>query len=223
MIRCIVFAAVLALASAPLCATTYTLESPHTEGIVRWSHLGFSNPTAQFSQVTGTVDYDAADPTHSSVTATIQLAHMSSGVPDLDDNFHSDDFFDIAKFPTATFKSTKVEKGDASDKLIVTGDLTLHGITKAVTLQVTINKIGINPRINLPSIGFDASASLKRSDFGLGMYVPQVSDDVSLYITAQGDEEKGYAKHLKEAAATAAEDAKTQAKQAAQTGAPTQH
>jgi len=215
MMRCTVLAAILALVSAPIFATTYTLEPRHTEGVIRWSHLGFSNPTAQFSLVEGTLEFDQADPTKSSVVATIKLANMSSGVPDLDDDFRSVDFFDTAKFPIATFKSTNVEKGGMPGQLKVTGDLNLHGVTKPVTLDVTLNKIGINIRSNLPSIGFDATTTLKRSDFGLGMYVPQVSDEVSIQITSQADEAKAYAAHLKADAAAAAADAKSAAKDAA--------
>ncbi|MBE1160764.1 YceI family protein [Dyella sp. 7MK23] len=202
-------------ACTPLCATTYMLESQHSEGVVRWSHLGFSNPTAQFTLVEGSLDFDPADPTRASVTATIKLTNFSSGVPDLDDNLHSVDFFDVAKYPTATFKSIRVERGNAPDRLKVTGNLTLHGITKPVVLDVTINKVGTNIRSNLPSVGFEAMTTLKRSDFGMGLFVPQVSDEVSIHITCQADEAKAYVKQLKEEADAAAADAKAAAKKAA--------
>lgn len=215
MIRRIALTVALVAACTPLCATTYVLEPQHSEGVIRWSHLGFSNPTAQFTLVEGSIDYDQADPTRSSVNATIKLANLSSGVSDLDENFRSVDFFDVARYPVATFKSNKVEKGDAPDKLKVTGNLTLHGVTRMVMLDVTVNKVGTNIRSNLPSVGFEATAMLKRSDFGLGLYVPQVSDDVSIHITCQGDEAKGYVKQLKEQADEAANDAKAAAKKAA--------
>jgi polyisoprenoid-binding protein YceI len=215
MISRLVLAAALVVCCAPLHATRYILEPQHSEGVVRWSHLGFSNPTAQFTLMDGSLDFDAADPTRSSVTATIKLANFSSGVPDLDENFHSVDFFDIAKYPTAIFKSTRVERGNAPDKLRVTGDLTLRGVTRPVTLDVTVNKVGINIRSNLPSIGFEATTTLKRSDFGLGLYVPQVSDEVSIHITCQADEAKAYLKYLKDDADAAAADAKVAAKKAA--------
>lgn len=215
MIRRFVLATALMAACAPLYATSYILEPQHTEGVIRWSHLGFSNPSAQFTLVEGSLDFDQADPTRSSVTATIKLANLSSGVPDLDDNFHSVDFFDVARYPTATFKSTRVERGSAPDMLKVTGNLTVHGITKPVTLDVTINKVGTNIRINVPAVGFEATTTLKRSDFGLGLYVPQVSDEVSIHITSQADEAKGYVKRLQDEADAAAQDAKTAAKKAA--------
>src|SRR5471032_3261924 len=111
MIHRLGLAAAALLAAAPLYAVTYTFEPQHTQGVIRWNHLGFANPTAQFNNVAGTLEFDQADPTHSSVIVTIPLTSMSTGVPDLNDDFKSSDFFDFARFPTATFKSGKVEKG----------------------------------------------------------------------------------------------------------------
>lgn len=212
MIRRSAFAAALALATCSLCATTYTLEPNHAEGTLRWSHLDFSYPTAQFSRVEGTLEFDQADPTKSSVMATIPLANLSSGVPDLDENLRSANFFDIATYPTATFKSTRVEKGAMPGRLKVTGDLSVHGVTRPVTLDVTINKVGTNPRLHLPAVGFEATATLKRSDFGLGKFVPQVSDEITLHITCQANEAKGYAAYLKADAEEAAAEASKAAK-----------
>jgi polyisoprenoid-binding protein YceI len=197
------FAAALVLASAPLYATTYTLEPDYTQGVFRWNHLGFSSPAAQFAQGAGTLDFDQADPTKSSVSVSIPLGSLYTGVAALDDDFRSTDFFDTARFPTATFKSTKVEKL-AADQLRVTGDLNLHGVTKPVILDVMVVNVGTNPRSNLPTIGFDAKTSLKRSDFGLGKYVPQVGDEIQMHIISQAVEAKAYAEYLKVQAARAA-------------------
>jgi polyisoprenoid-binding protein YceI len=204
MIHRLSFAAAALLAAAPLYADTYTFEPQHTQGVIRWNHLGFANPTAQFNNVEGTLQFDAADPAHSSVVVTIPLTSMSTGVPDLNDDFRSTDFFDLAKFPVATFKSSKVEKGAKPDTLKVAGDLSLHGITKPVLLDVTINKIGTNPRNQVPTVGFEAMAMLKRSDFGLGLYVPQVSDEIQIHITAEAAEKNAYEQYLKAQAARAA-------------------
>jgi len=196
MIRTAIVAA-LTLASAPLFATTYTLEPNYTQGVVRWSHLGFSTPSAQFGQGEGTLEFDQADPTKSSVKVTVPLATLNTSVPDLDEHLRSADFFETAKYPTATFTSTKVEKGGAPNQLAVTGDLQLHGVTKPIKLAVTIVKIGVNPRSSLPTIGFDATATLKRSEFGLGKFVPQVSDEIPLHVIAQAVDAKAYAEYLK--------------------------
>jgi polyisoprenoid-binding protein YceI len=201
MIYRLCFAAAALLAAAPLYAVTYTFEPEHTQGVIRWNHLGFANPTAQFNNVAGSLEFDQADPTHASVVVTIPLTSMSTGVPDLNDDFKSSDFFDFAKFPAATFKSSKVERGARPDSLKVVGNLSLHGITKPVALDVTINKVGINPRNQVPTVGFEAMATLKRSDFGLGLYVPQVSDEIHIHITAEAAEKKAYEQYLKAEAA----------------------
>jgi polyisoprenoid-binding protein YceI len=210
MIRRLIVAAAALLAASPLYAVTYTFEPQHTQGVLRWNHLGFANPTAQFNTVEGTLEFDPADPTHSSVEVTIPLTSMSTGVPDLNDDFRSNDFFDFAKFPNATFKSTMIEKGGTPDTLKVAGDLSVHGITKPVVLDVTINKIGTNPRNQVPTVGFEAMATLKRSDFGLGLYVPQVSDEIRIHITAEAAEKNAYERYLK---AQAAREAAKKAKQ----------
>jgi polyisoprenoid-binding protein YceI len=93
-----------------------------------------------------------------------------------------------------------VERGAGKDRLKVTGELSLHGVTKLVTLDVTVLKVGPNPRTQLPTVGFEATTMLKRSDFGLGAFVPQVSDEIRMQITSQGVEAKGYAEYLRKEA-----------------------
>jgi polyisoprenoid-binding protein YceI len=209
MNRRLILAAAALLAAAPVYAVTYTFEPEHTQGVVRWNHLGFANPTAQFNNVQGTLEFDQADPTRSSVMVTIPLTSMSTGVPGLNENFQSSDFFDYAKFPAATFKSSNVQKGATPGTLKVVGELSLHGITKPVTLDVTINKVGTNPRNHVPTVGFDAMATLKRSDFGLGLFVPQVSDEVQVHVTAEAAEKGAYEQYLKaQVAREAAEKSK---------------
>jgi polyisoprenoid-binding protein YceI len=194
-------AALLAFAVSPLYAATYTLEPDYTQGVFRWDHLGFSSPAAQFAQGEGTLEFDQANPTLASVKVTIPLSSLHTGVPDLDEHFRSKDFFETARYPTAEFKSTKVDMGDAADRLRVTGNLSLHGVIRSVMLDVTVVKIGINPRTNLPTVGFDAMTSLKRSDFGLGKFVPQVADEIQIHITSQAVDAKAYAEYLKAQAA----------------------
>jgi polyisoprenoid-binding protein YceI len=209
MIRRLCLAAAALLAAAPLYAVTYTFEPEHTQGVVRWNHLGFANPTAQFNNVQGTLEFDQADPTRSSVRVTIPLTSMSTGVAGLNEDFQSSDFFDYAKFPAATFNSSQVQKGATPGTLKVVGELSLHGITKPVALDVTINKVGTNPRNHVPTVGFEAMATLKRSDFGLGLFVPQVSDEVQVHITAEAAEKSAYEQYLKaQAAREAAEKSK---------------
>ena len=197
MIRRLALAAALALITAPVFAATYTLDPSHTQVVFSWNHFGFSNPSAQFGKIAGTLDFDQAHPTKASVKVTIALASVNTNVPDLDKHLQKADFFDSAKYPDATFQSTKVETGAGKDKLKVTGDLTLHGVTKPVVLNVTINKVGEHPmRKGTQAAGFDANATLKRSDFGIKTYVPMVSDEIKIHITSEAIEAKAYAESL---------------------------
>ncbi|MEO5558340.1 MAG: YceI family protein [Dokdonella sp.] len=197
MIRRIALVAALALATAPAFAATYTLDPGHTQVVFSWNHFGYSNPTAQFGKVEGTLEFDQANPTKDSVNVTIALASVNTNVPKLDEHLQKEDFFDSAKFPNATFKSTKVEKGALKDHLKVTGELTLHGVTKPVVLDVTVNKVGEHPMRKAAAAGFDASTTIKRSDFGINKYVPMVSDDIKIHITSEAIEAKAYAESLK--------------------------
>ncbi len=117
---------------------------------------------------------------------TIPIAGMDTGVVDLDKHLKAPEFFDAAKYPTAQFTSTAVKATDAKH-LQVAGTLTLHGVTKLVTLAVTINKTGTYPAMmgGLTAAGFDASTTIKRSDFGIAAYVPMVSDDIAIGISTE--------------------------------------
>lgn len=163
---------------------TYTLDPTHTDVLAQWSHFGFSNPTAHFGNVDGTLVYDAADVTKSTVQVTLPLSGLNSFTAKFDEHLKSGDFFDAAKFPSATFKSTKVESA-GTNKLTVTGDLTIKDQTKPVVLDVTLNGAGEHPMKKVPAAGFDATTTIKRSDFGVGQYAPNVSDEVKIRITAE--------------------------------------
>ena len=184
------------LLAGPTFATTYTLEPNYTQVVFNWDHLGYSFPTAQIARGTGTLEFDAMNPTQARVSVKLPLALLASGVPDLDEHLKSEDFFDVAKHPEAVFTSTKVEKGMGADRLRVTGNLAMHGVTKPLTLDVQILKVGSNARTGIATAGFNATAKLRRSDFGLGAFVPQVGDEIALTITTQGAEAKAYAAYL---------------------------
>ncbi len=165
-------------------ADKYTFDPGHSQINFSWNHFGFSNIWARFDKFDGELLLDTQDLTRSSVSVTIPLSAIDTDVAKLDDHLKSADFFDAAKFPNITFKSTKVEKA-GEGKLKVTGDLSIHGVTKPAVLDVTVNKIGEHPMAKKPAAGFDASITVKRSDFGLGAYVPNVSDDVKIHITTE--------------------------------------
>ena len=179
--------AALSLLAAPTFAApvTYKLDPTHTDVLVEWTHFGFSKPSAHFGITEGKLVYDADDASKSSVEVTIPVTAIDTFVPKLDEHLKGADFFDAGKFPTATFKSTSVAAA-GTNKLTVTGDLTIKDITKPVTLDVTLNGAGEHPMLKKQAIGFSATATIKRSDFGVGAYAPNVSDEVQLRITTEG-------------------------------------
>lgn len=175
-------AAVSSVQAAPV---TYQLDPGHTMVLFTWNHFGFSNPTANLPLGSGTLVFDEKQPAKSTVEVTLPLANLDTHVSALDKHLKQPDFFDADKYPTVTFKSTKVQPL-GGDKFKITGDLTVHGVTKPVTLDAKLNKVGVHPMTKAQSIGFDATGTLKRSDFGVAAYVPNVSDEIKLRITAEG-------------------------------------
>jgi polyisoprenoid-binding protein YceI len=170
--------------SAQAAPVTYKLDPGHTMVLFSWNHLGFSNPVADIDIGDGTLVFDAQNPSKSSVDVTMPLSNLDTHVPALDKHLKEPDFFNADQYPTITFKSTSV-KSLGGNKYAVTGDLTVHGVTKPVTLNATLNKSGVHPMSKKQSIGFDATGTLKRSDFGMGAYVPMVSDEIKLTITTE--------------------------------------
>ena len=173
-------------AVAPVVAAsgTYTLDPSHTNVLVSWSHFGLSNPSINFGDADGAIVYNADDVSASSVEVTLPISGISALATDFKDHLSAADWFDVAKFPSATFKSTSVQAA-GTNKFTVAGDLTVKGVTKPVTLDVTLNGAGEHPMRKVQAIGFDASTTLKRSDFGLGAYAPAVSDEVKIHITTE--------------------------------------
>jgi polyisoprenoid-binding protein YceI len=185
MFRSCALVAALAMASgAALAADPYQIDPNHTQVEFTYNHFGFSHITGRLNNVEGDFLFDAKDPTKSSIQVSIPVNTITVGVPALDTELVSPMFFDAAQFPLATFQSTTVTSS-APDKLTVAGDLTIHGVTKPVTLDVTGNKVGMHPMRGVAAVGFDATTTIKRSDFGIGKYVPNVSDEVTLHITME--------------------------------------
>ncbi len=178
------FALVLGAGAPAFAADVYKLDQGHTSVTFQWTHFGFSHPSGKFMNAVGTVTLDQATPANSKVDVSFAIDGINTGVPALDTHLKSADFFDAAKFPTATFKSTKVDVTSATTAK-VTGDLTVHGVTKPVTLDVTLNKKDIHPMMKKVDAGFSAHGTIKRSDFGIGAYVPNVSDEIDLSIEAE--------------------------------------
>lgn len=185
MRKTLLVAALLAFAGSAFAApVSYKLDPNHTNVLASWSHFGFSHPSVGFSQVEGTLVYDADKISASSVEVSLPINGLWGFSALFNEHLNSADWFDSAQFPTATFKSTKVEAA-GQGKLKVTGDLTIRGITKPVVLDATLNKAADHPLGKRAAIGFDATATVKRSDYGLAKYVPNVSDEVQIRITTE--------------------------------------
>ena len=185
MIRLFAAASLSLVAGATIAAPVkYEIDPGHTHVFFSWTHFGFSHPAGRFDKVEGDFRFDAADPTKSSLTVTIPISSIDTGVAKLDEDLRGADFFDAAKFPTATFKSTHVRRVGAHG-LKVDGTLTMHGVTKPALLDVTINKIAMHPMAGRAAAGFDARTMVKRSDFGIAKYVPNVSDEIAITISSE--------------------------------------
>lgn len=172
------------LASPAIAADSYKLEAKHSSATFYYPHFGLSHPSGKIVGATGTLVLDSEAPANSSVEATLPLANLTTGLADFDTELKGPDYFDAAQFPTATFKSTKVEvTGETTAN--VTGDLNVHGVTKSVVLAVTFNKKAFNPALFKTGVGFTATAKLSRKDFGLSKLEPFVGDDIDLVIEAE--------------------------------------
>jgi polyisoprenoid-binding protein YceI len=186
-IAAVLLTAVPALALAGTSA--WTLDPAHSHTGFAVKHLVISTVRGEFGKTTGSVVLDDQDITNSTVEATIDATTINTRVPDRDTHLKSPDFFDVAKYPTLTFKSTKVEKaGDG--KLKVTGNLTLHGVTKPVTLDVEGPTAEIKDPWGNTRRGLSATAKLNRKDFGLAWSKmveagPVVGDEVSIDLEAE--------------------------------------
>ena len=163
---------------------TYVIDPAHTTVIAQWNHFGFSNPVANFGDAEGRIVFDADNVSASSVEVTLPLSGLNSFVADFDTHLRSADFFEADTYPAATFRSTAVEAAGPG-KLKVTGDLTIKDATHPVVLDVTMNRFAEHPMLKRPAAGFDATTTIKRSDFGVGMFAPNVSDEVQIRITTE--------------------------------------
>ena len=183
----IAFAAVSAQAQAPahdpaaVKAGTYKVEPYHTQVSFTLSHFGLSEFSGFFSGASGSLKLNPANPAANKLDVTIPVDSVLTTVPKLNGELKGDKWFDTTKYPTAEFTSTKVTlAGKAS--AIISGTLTLHGVTKPITLKAHLVGAGVNPIDKAYTVGFSATGTIKRSAFGVSAYVPYIGDDVHLTI-----------------------------------------
>lgn len=162
---------------------TYVVDSTHTFPRFSYDHLGLSKQILSFDKTTGTVVLDKAAK-QANVDVTIDMTSVSTGAAEFDSHIQSADFLDTAKFPTATFKSTKVVF-DGDKPATIEGNLTIKGITKPVTLTVTSFFNGPHPMLKKDAIGANATTVISRTEFNAGNYAPAVGDKVTLDIALE--------------------------------------
>lgn len=175
-------AAVAATAfAATASAANYTIDPNHTQATFSFQHLGLSTFNGKIPAKSGTVALDSAQ-NIGSVEVVFDLKGIATGVPDFDEHLRSADFFQVEKHPTAVFKSNKVTF-NGETPASVAGNLTIKGITKPVTLKVTSFKcVDQHPMEKTPACGANATASIKRSDFGMTYALPAVLDEIKLEV-----------------------------------------
>ena len=169
--------------SVSAASESYTLNSAHTYPHFAVSHMGFSTTHGRFNRTSGKFRLDQAAKT-GALELIIETASIDTGLSKRDDHLRSPDFFNTAEFPIAIYKSTAVKFNDGKPA-IIEGNLTLLGVTKPVTLTITSFKCDVNPMDKKQMCGADATAKIKRSDFGMTFSLPAVGDDVTLTIEAE--------------------------------------
>jgi len=185
-------AALLAAASLPALAQAthnpaevqggeFAVDPNHTQIGFTVSHMGFSNFSGRLSGVTGTLSLANGDHAGSKLSVSVPASSFSTPVDKLNGELVSADWFDAQKFPAITFTSTKVAPTGA-DGATIEGNLTLHGVTKPITLTAKFVGAGANPMSKVYTVGFDATGTVKRSDFGVTKYVPLIGDEVELSL-----------------------------------------
>lgn len=177
-----------ALAAMPFAAQAepeaYALDASHSQILFSYDHLGYSTTWGMFSGFEGEIAFDQENPANSSVTVAFPVRTMFTGWEGRFEHFMSADFFGADADEMVTFTSTSIEVTGESTANI-TGDLTLNGVTKPVTLAATLNQTGDHPMANKPWAGFDATTTLLRSDFEVGAFAPFVSDEVEVMISIE--------------------------------------
>ncbi|SHI34396.1 Polyisoprenoid-binding protein YceI [Palleronia salina] len=170
----------------------YELDSSHSQILFSYEHLGFSTTWGMFSGFEGDIQFDQEDPANSSVEVSFPVRSMFTGWEGRFEHFMSDDFFGAEEGDMVTFTSTGIEvTGDSTAN--ITGDLSMNGVTKEVVLEATLNQAGEHPMEGKPWAGFDATTTILRSDYNVGMFAPYVSDEVQVQISIEAMQAEGSA------------------------------
>jgi polyisoprenoid-binding protein YceI len=179
------FSAVLLLVvSAAAEVQTWQIDPNHTAAQFSVRHMGISTVRGAFTKVSGSAQYDPADPSKTSVEATIDAASVDTRVSMRDDDLRSPNYFEVAKYPTITFKSKSVQ-AVGTGKLKIVGDLSIHGVTKEVALDVDGPSAPVTDPRGTSHVGASASTTVKRTDFGVGSSNPMIGEDITITIDVE--------------------------------------
>lgn len=180
------YAAAIALTATGAAAApeSYKLDPSHSQVVFHYDHLGFSETYNMFAGWEGEIMFDAEDPAASSVDVSVPVRSLYTGWEERFEHIMGPDFFDAQDGDLITFKSTSIEVTD-DDEAIITGDLTMNGVTKSVQLETELNKHGQHPMEGKDWLGFEAETKIKRSDFGLDQFVPNISDELDVEISIE--------------------------------------
>jgi polyisoprenoid-binding protein YceI len=186
MMRFSTFLCALAMLAGTAAAQiqTWNIDPNHTAAQFSVRHMGISTVRGAFTKVSGTAQYDPANPSKTSVEATIDAASVDTRVSMRDNDLKSANYFDVEKYPTITFKSKSVQAAGAG-KLKITGDLTIHGMTKEVVLDVDGPSAPVTDPHGNSHVGASASTTIKRTDFGVGGANPMVGEDITITIDVE--------------------------------------
>jgi polyisoprenoid-binding protein YceI len=164
-------------------AGAYGVEPAHTRVLFSLSHMGFSTYYGEFTGASGSLTIDPKNARVDAVSVSVPTTSVSTSNAKLDEELKGAQWLDATKFDTISFRSTKViPTGERTADVV--GELTLHGVTRPVTLKASFNAAGVNPLTKGYTVGFEVSGDVKRSDFGVTTYVPLIGDDVHLIISA---------------------------------------
>jgi polyisoprenoid-binding protein YceI len=167
----------------------YVIDPSHTRVQFTVNHLGFTHFNGDFTSVAGTMALDPANPTATRLTITMPTASITTNNGVLDKELRGSNGFDAEHFPEVRFVATKIVQVDAS-RATITGNLTMHGVTQPVTLDASFNGAGVNPLNGAYTVGFDASTTINRSQFGVKAWIPLVSDRTAIHISAAFEKKK---------------------------------
>jgi polyisoprenoid-binding protein YceI len=183
-----IFAAAIALTATGVAAAPekYTLDASHSQVMFTYDHLGYSTTYNVFTGWEGEIMFDAEDPAASTVDVSIPLSAFYTGWEERLEHFMGDDFFGAKEGDMLSFKSTAIEV-TSDDEAIITGDLTINGVTKSVQLEAELNQKGTHPMAGKEWIGFDAETKILRSDFDLGKFAPNISDELDVEISIEAE------------------------------------